>query len=97
MKVQNAEKGFQIDTYQAVPSANQVEAECVPLNQKTSSKSQLETQVEKTENEAVQKTVSQPNSRIEFGKLLPTYLIIAFPTLVLSIYLNWQFKNQIRY
>ena len=97
MKVQDAEKGFQMNTDQVAPLVNQVEAESVPLNQKTSSKSELETQAQETQNEAVQKTVSQPNSRTEYGKLLPNYLLIAFATLVLSIFLNWQLKNQIRY
>ena len=56
-------------------------------------KSQFKTQAPKNENEDVPKTVSHPNSRIEFKKSLPTYSIIAITTLAISIFLNWQFKN----
>ena len=62
-------------------SAKKIEAKVASLIK------QHETQAQKTKNEA-QKTVRYS---------LSAYLIIAIGTLFISIYLNWQFKNQIRY
>ena len=92
-KVHAAERNHQIVADQIAYSANQVKAESASPNQVTSSKRQFKTQAPKNEKEDVPKTVSHPNSRIEFKKSIPAYLIIAIATLATSIFLNWQFKN----
>ena len=96
-KVYDAKRNHQIVANQIAYSANQNEADSEPLNKTTNLISLLETQARETEIEAVQKSVFQPNSRTEFRNSLSAYLIIAIGTLFISIYLNWQFKNQIRY
>jgi len=44
-------------------------------------------------NENFQKTKHPPNSRTELRKSLPMFLVIAITTLIISIFLSWQFKN----
>ena len=90
-KVHDAERNHQIVADEISYSANH--AENVSPSQKTIFKYHCETQARENENEGVQKTISHQNSRIEFKKSLPTYLIIAIATLATSIFLNWQFKN----
>ena len=90
-KVHAAERNHQIVANEISYSANY--AENVSVNQKTILKYHCETQAEENENEGIEKTVSHPNSRIEFKKSIPAYLIIAIATLATSIFLNWQFKN----
>ena len=79
-------RNHQIVADEILYSAN--DAENVSPNQKTILKYHCETQAKENENEGVQKTVSHPNSRIEFKKSIPAYVIIAIATLATLIFLN---------